>query len=146
LRFARPGLGGDVQEGGEGEVVDVDPDGAAPVVLVRAVVFVREAEAADAVGGPEFGRVGYEVEDRFEARAVGREEAGEEGEDGDVALVADVDAFLVVIDGGVAVCFGFGGPVQVVDVFHDGGFVGAELRGVGGLVDGFGDAAHGAGH
>ena len=58
------------------------------------------------------------------------EEAGHEGEERDVAFVADVGGFFVVVNGGVAVGFVFGGPVQVVEIAEEGGVVGIEVRGV----------------
>lgn len=60
--------------------------------------------------------------------------------------MADVDAFFVVVDGGVTVGLRFLVPVQIVDVADDSGFVALVLFRVIGFVDGFGDTPHRAGH
>lgn len=115
--------GGDIVQRLDDQIIHVHPDGGAPVVLAGGVVGIAPAQAADAVVAPQFVRVGDEVEHGLQARAVGGEEPRQEGEDGDVALVADVRALLVVVDGGVAVGLVRGAPVQVVDVAHDGPFL-----------------------
>lgn len=70
--------------------------------------------------GPEFGAIGYEVEDIREMRVCGGDETGHEGEEGNVAFMADVDALFEFVDCGVAVGGVLGGPVQVFDVGADG--------------------------
>ena len=43
--------------------------------------------------------ISNEVEDRGEMRRAGREETEEEGEEGNVAFVADVDRFICFMNG-----------------------------------------------
>ena len=145
IRFGG-GRGGEVEEGFDGKVVQGKPDWGAPVIFVGSIEGVLCAEAADAVLGPEFGGGGDEREDGAEVGAVWGHEACEEGEDGDVALVADVNAFFVVVNGGVTVRLVFGAPVQIVDVADDGSFVALEFERVRGFVDCFGDSAHRPSH
>jgi len=58
-------------------------------------VLVLLGQAANAaVGRPEVLGITHEVEDGGEVRRGGREEAEEEGEEGNVAWVADVDRLV----------------------------------------------------
>lgn len=86
----------------EREVVHLDPDRALPVVLALPELRVRRGEAAEPVWGPEVRRVAEEVEDRAEVWGVCGEQREQEGEEREVALVADVVGFVCV--GRVLVC------------------------------------------
>ena len=76
------------------EVVHLDPDRTLPVVLALTELWVRRGKAAKAVLRPEVRRVAQELEDRAEVRRVGREEREQEGEEREVAFVADVVGFV----------------------------------------------------
>ena len=73
-------------ERADGEEVDVDPDGAAPVWrVVLGVAGVVEAggggEGAEAEGGEEAGGVGDGLEEVAELRGVGGDDLEQEGEE-----------------------------------------------------------------
>lgn len=74
----------------EGHVVDRNPDRTTPVVLALPEEFVALCKTSDAVARPQVFGVLDVFEDGVEVRRVGRKETKEEGEDGDVAFVADV--------------------------------------------------------
>lgn len=132
------------------EVIDINPHGAAPVVLISAVRRVVAAEAADTVLAPQLLLVGDEVEDGGQPPrvVVGAKQPEQEGEEGDVAVVAD-ERVSAILDGGVAVGLAFLRPVQGVDVLLHAVAVGSEGAGVGGGVGAanvLGDGVQGAGH
>ncbi len=74
----------------ECEVVHLDPDRALPIVLALAELGVRRGQAAEAVRRPEVRGVAQKVEDRAEVRRVRGEQREQEGEEREVALVADM--------------------------------------------------------
>jgi hypothetical protein len=76
------------------QIVEWHPNRSSPVVLALSEEGVVLGKGADAVRGPELGGVVDEVEDGSKIRRVGREEAKEHGEEGDVAGVADGDGLL----------------------------------------------------
>ena len=72
---------GDIIQRLDGEIVDVDPDGRAPVVFVSPVMLVLHAQASYAVLTPELFRIGDQIEDWFQAGAVRRKQSSKERED-----------------------------------------------------------------
>lgn len=78
----------------EREVVHLDPDRTAPVVLALPEERVRLAERPQSERGPEMLGVAEELQGRAEMGRVGREERKHKGEEGDVAAVADVVRFV----------------------------------------------------
>lgn len=94
---------------------------------------------------PESRLVGDEVEDGGQVCVGGAEQAEEEGEEGDVAVVAG-ERVGAVFDGGVAVGLSVCRPVQAVDVVLDALAVGCEATRVGRFAHVLGDGVQGAGH
>ena len=74
-------------------------------------------------------------------RVIWWEEACHEGEDGNIAFVADVNAFFIVVDGGVTVGLVLSGPVQIIQIFENGGFVALKLGGIVFFGDGEGGSS-----
>lgn len=72
------------------------------------------------MGAPELFLVPEEVQELTQLGIICLEQADEEGEQRNVALVADEAVFLKVVNGGVAVAPVLLGPVQVVQVVLDG--------------------------
>lgn len=64
------------------------------LTLTFAKVLILLAERANAVVGPEVRWIGEQVEDRAQSRTVGWQKAEQEGEEGDVAFVANVEGFI----------------------------------------------------
>jgi hypothetical protein len=62
------------------QVVNVDPNRAAPVVLIGAVKLVLLAQAADTVGTPELFLVANELEEAAELGVIVLQQTGQEGE------------------------------------------------------------------
>ena len=103
------------------QIIDVDPHGAAPVILLGPVQLVPLAQAAQAMRAPELLLVAHQLQQLPELGTVGLEQPREEREQRDVALVADELVLLELVDGCVAVAAVTLGPVQVVQVALDGG-------------------------
>ena len=84
----------EIAQPGEGEVVDVDPDGPAPVGVVArrvlpAVPHVGLREGSQAVRRPQALGVGQQLEQRRQLRRVGRQQPQQQREERDVPEVLD---------------------------------------------------------
>ena len=133
---------GDIIQRLDDQIIHIHPDGRPPIILASPVIWIPPAQAADPILAPQLIRVGDEIEHRFQTRTIRRKQTRQEREDGDVALVADMHALLVIVDGGIAVGLVRGAPVQVVDVADDGRFDPRVLGRVGVFADEGRDVFH----
>lgn len=74
----------------QGHIVHLDPNRTPPIVLIFTEQRMRLGQTPEPIGGPEMFRVSEDVENGADVRGGGREEAEEEGKEGDIAFVADM--------------------------------------------------------
>ncbi|KAI6757583.1 hypothetical protein HG531_003408 [Fusarium graminearum] len=99
-----------------GKIIHWHPHWAAPVVLASVVELILLAQAANTVWAPEVIFVTDEVQDLAQFGVVSLHETNQEGEQGNVALVAYESVLLVVVNHCITVATLLFRPVKVVEV------------------------------